>query len=161
MHCRGNSKQINVAKELVLEKVKEEEEMRASVASSRQPRGHRYNQPLFLSYQDDASAGQETPAGVQRQEQLELVTAGDNCVEVFVSGVETPGQFWVQKVGPRSVELDKLTQEMTDFYYQPTNQELMAVNAVKQDDIVAATFGDETNFYRARVVTINVSLTQL
>ena len=33
--------------------------------------------------------------------------AGDNCVEVFVSVVENPGQFWVQNIGSMSVELDK------------------------------------------------------
>ena len=53
-------------------------------------------------------------------------TAMDNCIEVFVSAVATPGanwicslqvsdfwlsgRFWVQKIGPHSVDLDKLTQ---------------------------------------------------
>ena len=152
---KGTSKQISVAKEMILEKVREEEEMR-SVYKDRQPRtGVKSTGPLFLSYQE-TDPDQSVVTGQCRAEVLEAV-GGDQCVEVLVSGVETPGLFYVQKIGPRSVELDKLTQQMTDFYSQPSSQELLAVDTVKTDDVVAAVFGEEENFYRARVVTINVS----
>ena len=124
---RGTSKQLSVAKELIQEKVAEEEQMRGGV-TSRQPRLGRHNQPLFLSYQEEEAVDSAAPA--QPQEQLHAA-ASDNCIEVFVSGVESPGQFWVQKVGPHSVELDKLTQNMTDFYAEDSNRKLMAVATVQ------------------------------
>ena len=101
--------------------------MRGGV-TSRQPRLGRHNQPLFLSYQEEEAV--ESAALAQPQEQLHAA-ASDNCIEVFVSGVESPGQFWVQKVGPHSVELDKLTQNMTDFYAEDSNRKLMAVATVQ------------------------------
>ena len=125
---RGTSKQLSVAKELIQEKVAEEEQMRGGGVTSRQPRLGRHNQPLFLSYQEEGAVESAAPA--QPQEQLRAA-ASDNCIEVYVSGVESPGQFWVQKVGPHSVELDKLTQNMTDFYAEDSNRKLMSVATVQ------------------------------
>ena len=53
------------------------------------------------------------------------------------------------------MDLDKLTQEMTEFYSDDTNRKLMAVTTVKVGDIVAAKFSQEDSFYRAKVVSIN------
>jgi len=148
---KGTSKQISVAKDLVMEKVKDEEMMRNNIMSNRQPR-MRNNQPLFLNY-DQEEAGESLSPIKQRQEVLEA-NAGDNCVEVFVSVVENPGQFWVQNIGSMSVELDKNDKEITDFYSEMTNRKLMAVTSVQVGDIVAAQFSLEERFYRARIVSI-------
>ena len=121
---RGTSKQISEAKAIIEEKVQEEENMRTNL-SSRQPRIRQSPQPLFLNYtgEDDS----EQPLSLaQPQEMLEGV-AGDNTIEVLVSGVETPSEFWVQKVGPKSRDLDKMTLEMTDFYSEPTNRKLLTL----------------------------------
>ena len=75
-------------------------------------------------------------------------------MEVFVSGVETPSEFYVQKIGSRSVELDKLTAEMTLFYEEETNRKLMSLSAVEAGDVVAAKFIDEENYYRAKIVSV-------
>ena len=75
-------------------------------------------------------------------------------MEVFVSGVESPSEFYVQKIGSRSVELDKLTAEMTQFYEEETNRKLMSLSAVEAGDVVAAKFSDEENYYRAKIVSV-------
>jgi len=147
---RGTSKQLSFAKELIQEKVKEEEMMRSNISTNRQPRVKA--QPLFLNYQSEDQF--DSIISEQGYEVLEPI-GGDNCCDVFVSGVDSPGKFWVQKVGQRSVDLDKLTQEMTDFYSDDTNRKLMAVTTVKVGDIVAAKFSQEDSFYRAKVVSIN------
>ena len=141
-----------------MEKVKDEEMMRNNIMSNRQPR-MRNNQPLFLNY-DQEEAGESLSPIKQRQEVLEA-NAGDNCVEVFVSVVENPGQFWVQNIGSMSVELDKNDKEITDFYSEITNRKLMAVTSVQVGDIVAAQFSLEERFYRARIVSIQVAMINL
>ena len=82
---------------------------------------------------------------------LELL-GGDNVLEVFVSGVESPTEFYVQKIGPRSVDLDKLTAEMTQFYEEEANRN--CPSTLEAGDIVAAKFTDEENYYRAKIVSI-------
>ena len=51
---KGTSQQLSAAKKLIEEKVEDAEAVRERMVSSRQPRG-RTQQPLFLSYQDDAA----------------------------------------------------------------------------------------------------------
>ena len=123
---KGTSKQISGAKEMIEEKVGEEESMRTSLLSSRQPRVKQSPQPLFLSYSGEEDSEQPLSL-VQPQEILEVI-AGDNAIDVMVSGVETPSEFWVQKVGPKSRDLDKMTQTMTDFYSELPNRKLLALN---------------------------------
>lgn len=40
----------------------------------------------------------------------------DEHLEVYVSAYENPNHFWIQILGVRSLQLDKLTEEMTHFY---------------------------------------------
>ena len=68
------------------------------------------------------------------------------------------GAFWVQKVGPESAELDKLTQKMSEYYREEENQELHRVSNVSSGEVVASKFGSEDNYYRARVVSVKVKL---
>jgi len=150
---KGTSKQISGAKEMIEEKVGEEESMRTSLLSSRQPRVKQSPQPLFLSYSGEDS---EQPLSLVQPHEILEVIAGDNAIDVMVSGVETPSEFWVQKVGPKSRDLDKMTQTMTDFYSELPNRKLLALNLerVKVGDIVAARFSQEESYYRAKVVSI-------
>jgi len=148
---RGTSQQITAAKKMIEEKV-EDAEYRNSITNSRQPRT-KTKQPLFLSCQDDDNEQANISDKVGKQEELELI-GGDNVLEVFVSAVESPAEFYVQKIGPRSVDLDKLTEEMTQFYNEELNRKLMALPTVEVGDIVAARFIDEENFYRAKIVSI-------
>ena len=40
----------------------------------------------------------------------------DGYSEIYVSAVVSPHRFFVQMVGPRSIELDRLVGDMTDYY---------------------------------------------
>ena len=70
------------------------------------------------------------------------------------------GDFWVQKIGPKSVDLDKLTQDMTEYYREEANKKFHSVSSVAPGDIVACRFSDEESFYRAKVVAFKVGGTQ-
>lgn len=52
-------------------------------------------------------------------------------MEVYVSAVENPSQFWVQVIGPGAVALDKLVEEMTAYYNNEDNKELHALKKVR------------------------------
>ena len=58
----------------------------------------------------------------------------------------------MQKIGPKSIDLDKLTQTMTEYYSDTANQQYHGVNSVNPGDIVACRFATEDSFYRAKVV---------
>ncbi|XP_007250177.3 tudor and KH domain-containing protein isoform X1 [Astyanax mexicanus] len=74
-------------------------------------------------------------------------------LEVYVSASENPQHFWIQIVGVRSLQLDKLTAEMSRFYSADTLQE-HRVEAIVVGDIVAAPYRDHGTWNRARVLGI-------
>lgn len=45
-------------------------------------------------------------------------------MEVYVSAVTTPNQFWIQVVGTGTLALDELVKEMTSYYENQENQEM-------------------------------------
>lgn len=45
----------------------------------------------------------------------------DEHLEVYVSAYENPNHFWIQILGVRSLQLDKLTEEMNRFYSSSNN----------------------------------------
>ncbi|NWT06807.1 TDRKH protein, partial [Mionectes macconnelli] len=73
----------------------------------------------------------------------------DEHLEVYVSAMENPGHFWIQILGSRSLQLDKLTAEMRHFYRSspPTPPA-----SVRPGDIVAAPYLGDGDWYRARVL---------
>ncbi|KAI9523826.1 hypothetical protein NQZ68_024348 [Dissostichus eleginoides] len=75
----------------------------------------------------------------------------DEHLEVYVSASENPNHFWIQILGVRSLQLDKLTEEMTRFYNSsnPTDQR---VETFVVGDIVAAPYHDHGTWNRARVL---------
>lgn len=141
----GSTESIESARKMIEEKVEEDTAMRE--LGGRQPR-IKYKQPLFLAYEQEEK---EQPSLQGEQEDLRP-TGMDNCIEVFVSAVSTPGTFWVQKIGPHSVDLDKLTQDMTVYYSEGANKIFHELSSVVEGDIVATQFSDDDSFYRARVV---------
>ncbi|XP_072523999.1 tudor and KH domain-containing protein-like isoform X2 [Salminus brasiliensis] len=74
-------------------------------------------------------------------------------LEVYVSASENPQHFWIQIVGVRSLQLDKLTTEMSRFYNGDTLHE-HRVEAIVVGDIVAAPYRDHGTWNRARVLGI-------
>ncbi|XP_077320031.1 tudor and KH domain-containing protein isoform X2 [Lithobates pipiens] len=75
--------------------------------------------------------------------------AGEH-VEVCVSATENPKHFWIQILGSRASQLDKLTTEMSDFYLRQKKQGEMP--EIQNGDIVAAPFHDDGFWYRAEVL---------
>ncbi|XP_061872222.1 tudor and KH domain-containing protein isoform X2 [Colius striatus] len=74
----------------------------------------------------------------------------DEHLEVYVSATENPDHFWIQLVGQRSLQLDKLTAEMR-LYYGSSGQAAQ-LPSVQPGDIVAAPYAGDTDWYRARVL---------
>lgn len=54
-------------------------------------------------------------------------------MEVYISAMETPSQFWVQVVGPGTTALDKLVSDMTVYYNDEKNHELHKLRNVNID----------------------------
>ncbi|KAM6038137.1 tudor and KH domain-containing protein isoform 2-T2 [Theristicus caerulescens] len=74
----------------------------------------------------------------------------DEHLEVYVSAAENPSHFWIQIIGHRSLQLDKLTTEMRQYYQSSGRAAELAT--VQAGDIVAAPYGDSSDWYRARVL---------
>ncbi|XP_051522996.1 tudor and KH domain-containing protein-like [Myxocyprinus asiaticus] len=77
----------------------------------------------------------------------------DEHLEVYVSAAENPQHFWIQILGVRSLQLDKLTAEMSRFYNSDASQE-HRVETIIVGDIVAAPYRDHGTWNRARVLGI-------
>ncbi|XP_075949187.1 tudor and KH domain-containing protein isoform X1 [Anarhichas minor] len=77
----------------------------------------------------------------------------DEHLEVYVSASENPNHFWIQILGVRSLQLDKLTEEMTRFFNSgnPTEQR---VETIVVGDIVAAPYHEDGTWNRARVLGV-------
>ncbi|XP_053197945.1 tudor and KH domain-containing protein isoform X1 [Scomber japonicus] len=80
----------------------------------------------------------------------------DEHLEVYVSASENPNHFWIQILGVRSLQLDKLIEEMNRFYNSgsPTEQR---VETMVVGDIVAAPYRDHDSWNRARVLGVLAS----
>ncbi|XP_061462135.1 tudor and KH domain-containing protein isoform X2 [Rhineura floridana] len=70
-------------------------------------------------------------------------------LEVYVSAAENPNHFWIQIIGSRTLQLDKLTWEMTQHYESSCASEFPNV---RLGDIVAAPYLEDRSWYRARVL---------
>ncbi|NWV02663.1 TDRKH protein, partial [Ptilonorhynchus violaceus] len=78
----------------------------------------------------------------------------DEHLDVYVSAAENPSHFWIQILGNRSLQLDKLTAEMGQFYESsaPVSPLCAAPPSVRPGDIVAAPYLEDGEWYRARVL---------
>ncbi|KAK7071041.1 hypothetical protein SK128_007678 [Halocaridina rubra] len=54
-------------------------------------------------------------------------------------------------VGSRSIQLDRLVTDMTEYYDSEDNRELHKPEKIKQGDIVAAKFPHDDSWYRGQV----------
>ncbi|XP_043935874.1 tudor and KH domain-containing protein isoform X2 [Protopterus annectens] len=74
----------------------------------------------------------------------------DEHLEVCVSASENPNHFWIQILGSRTLHLDKLTKEMSQYYNTCDRED--EVLSAQVGDIVAAPYTGEQSWYRARVL---------
>ncbi|XP_037610991.1 tudor and KH domain-containing protein isoform X1 [Sebastes umbrosus] len=211
----GTRQEVEQAKELILEKVREDTVVRTKISQSsalRQKRGH-----TAVNQRPD-STGTEAPVGLnnngpyaqteknghihangtagepensfdkieelkitntdnkQEEEDSEESVSADSLseiskfeipspdlsfqpdehLEVYVSASENPNHFWIQILGVRSLQLDKLTEEMNRFYNSgnPTEQR---VETIVVGDIVAAPYHEHGTWNRAKVLGVLAS----
>jgi len=83
--------------------------------------------------------------------------------EVMVSAVESPDKIYLQLAGSRLVQLNRMNSNLTDFFAEVDNRKCCAVSVenVKAGLMVAAQFGEDTGFFRARVVTVDDNWVEL
>ena len=109
---------------------------------------------LYLTSEPDAKS--ELQAAIKpnyKHEELRP-TGTDQVIEIYVSSILNPSQFYVQKVGPESVALDKLVQDMTAYYEVTANQKMNEISIVKPGDLVASQIPSDNSWYRARVIEV-------
>ncbi|XP_059179963.1 tudor and KH domain-containing protein [Centropristis striata] len=209
MTITGTRQEVEQAKELILEKVREDMMVRAKISQSsalREKRGHTpvnekpdstettapvglnnngpYSQTekngLILtngtageaenifdkiekldisttdSKDEDGSLSTDSFSEISKFEipSPDLSFQPDEHLEVYVSASENPNHFWIQILGVRSLQLDKLTEEMNRFYNggNPNRVETIVVG-----DIVAAPYHDRGTWNRARVLGVLAS----
>lgn len=149
----GTQSQVNVAKSLIEEKVKEDTETRKLVEemeAKREPRGSVRSPSLPSTGLTPASSKESLQT---RSEKLHS-TSTDGQLEVYVSAVASPAKFWLQMVGPQSSELDVLVDSMTEYYNDLENEELHKIAEPYLGQIVAAMFKFDSKWYRAEIVSI-------
>ncbi|RZF47176.1 hypothetical protein LSTR_LSTR004885 [Laodelphax striatellus] len=149
---KGTAEQIAVAKSLIEEKVEEDIEMRKKFderTANRYPRSKPVKALSNVSANVDLSGDTEKHS----TEKLESVVS-DGSMQIFVSAVSSPKKFWVQVISPKSVKLDHLVDQMTDYYNTPENKELHTIKELDVGQIVAAPFAFDEKWYRAEVCAI-------
>lgn len=72
----------------------------------------------------------------------------DEYLEVYLSASEHPNHFWIQIIGSRSLQLDKLVSGMTQHYENSLPEDL----TVHVGDIVAAPLSIDGSWYGARIL---------
>lgn len=147
---KGSTEQIAVAKSLIQDKVEEDAEIRRKMELSQANRSPRNK----ASSPVNTTAASSKNVEKERKEVSEplIATGSDGFLQVYVSAVADPGCFWVQVRSPRSVELDHLVDEMTEYYSQEENKQIHIIKDVAVGQIVAAQFPIVDNkWYRAEV----------
>jgi len=152
---KGTRHQIELGKKLIEETIEEHRYIYNKINKKSEQQALSYDQPLFLKYQDQGEDEVEAGPGNVGQETLRC-SGSDQLVQVYVSTVANPGRFWVQNVGPSSIELDKLTENMTQYYSRKENQLFHRLDSVCPGEIVVSMYSSDSSFYRARVVSYNL-----
>ncbi|KAL1377000.1 hypothetical protein pipiens_004255 [Culex pipiens pipiens] len=145
----GTQDQINVARSLIEQKVKDDADFRRSQEQLDIRREPRIRTP--------PSSMMATPVPREvlppTSEKLKSLSSSGQ-LEVFVSAVVSPSRFYLQLVGPQSTELDILVETMTEYYNQQDNRDLHQIRKPYLGQIVAAEFNADGKWYRAEVVAI-------
>ncbi|KOC67666.1 Tudor and KH domain-containing protein [Habropoda laboriosa] len=140
---KGTTDQIAAALSHIEDKVREEKEARTKLEASsaaRLPRGKLSPRNTVVSASEPST------------ESLSIQVT-DGLMEVYVSAMENPSQFWVQVVGSGTTALDKLVCEMTAYYNDEQNHELHTLRNITPGQIVAAKFSFDEQWYRAQVTS--------
>lgn len=154
----GTRANVNIARTLIEENVRRDEEMRRSVEETeakREPRGRGGALSAASSHSSIRSSNESLPVvGVTPKSAKLPVASTDGQLEVYVSAIASPSRFWVQLVGPQSKKLDSLTEEMSTYYDNEENRNLHKIADPYLGQIVTAVFRHDGKWYRAEIVGI-------
>lgn len=145
---QGTLQEICVARGLIQEKIQQLMDLQKVLdmtLAKREPRAP----PKSASNKSTGTS----EYGTGRRESLSDVV--DTPFQVYVSALVDPSKFWVQIVGPKATELDRLVEDMTEFYNDYENKSLHFLNTIKKGNLVAAIFKYDKKWYRAEVVSVN------
>lgn len=84
---------------------------------------------LFLCAEDDSD--DKEVRKVEKYDKLENYP-GSNTLFVYVSSICNPECFYVQRGGSKSVELDKVVHEMSNFYDNDVNRKMNSLSEVRK-----------------------------
>lgn len=126
---KGTSEQIALAKVLVEQKVEEDTEFRNRIESKVANRSPRHKAKYLML----AGPGEPEQADGNKHKERLVATGSDGLLEVYVSAIESPDRLWVQMKGPCTVDLDRLQEQMTDYYAKDENRELHVLKEVKDN----------------------------
>lgn len=150
---KGTAEQIALAQSLIDEQVAEDADFRRRVEISVANRSPRREPKDTLNYLM-GPANVEDEQSVPRRNERFNSNVSEGFFDVFVSALENPGQFWVQLISTKGVELDQLVDKMTEYYTDPVNRELHVLQEINVGQIVAAPFDHDNKWYRAEVLKI-------
>ena len=148
----GSAYQLSTARKLINEIINEEEAIHKYSRSSKTKMMMKREQPLFLTSDCQAHAEEDSSPFLSTFTEELIPTSLDEMTEVYVSSVTDPMNFCVQKVGPLSVELDKLVTSMTSFYDE--NQTDCVLEKAEKGDVVAAKNSSDGSYYRGKVLEV-------
>ncbi|XP_044758198.1 tudor and KH domain-containing protein homolog isoform X2 [Coccinella septempunctata] len=148
----GTKMQLLEAKALFEDKLQQCIELNSKLQlamSKREPRAPPKCSPT--KEDEDKSAHGEA----RRESLSQIIESADSPFEVYVSALVDPSKFWIQIFGPKAAELDRLVEEMTEFYYNEENRSLYLPKTIKKNDLVAAVFKYDSKWYRAEVLSVD------
>lgn len=151
---KGTAEQVALAQALITEKVEQEVDFHHRVEMAVANRSPRREPKDNFNYMIAASNDQDNQTQSPYKTEKLDAAGSDGFFEVFVSAYVHPGQFWVQLISQRGVELDQLVDEMTEYYEKPESKELHALKEISIGQLVAAPFDHDKKWYRAEVIEI-------
>uniref|UniRef100_A0A1B6D308 Tudor domain-containing protein n=2 Tax=Clastoptera arizonana TaxID=38151 RepID=A0A1B6D308_9HEMI len=152
---KGTIEQISTAKTMILEKIREDDEMRQKMElsqSNRSPRSIANSSSMTESCLKNKSIAFNS--GILEPM---LATGNDGCLDVFISAVASPSNFWMQVCSPHSAELDHLVEEMAAYYLQEENRQIHQIKKLNIGQIVASQLDADDKWYRAEVKHIKLN----
>lgn len=151
----GTKPNVQFARQLINEKVQEAQKQLISdeVVKQREPRG---TPPSHGTNEDDGYRSMtNTSDQIDGSRSVSMrPNALQGQLEVFVSASASISKFWVQLCGPQTAKLDRLVDEMTEYYEVEANRDAHRLSDQYLGQIVATQFKYDAKWYRAEVVGI-------
>lgn len=156
----GSQAQIDVALDMIEEKLADEEKFRNKVSvmsSNRDERRNHGNQnrkehlkTSQVGANDHTWDDTKEDLASKRQEKLPLT---DGYLEVYVSALENPGHFWIQVIGSQALHLETLQSDLSSWVLTDDAKINFKVTQTIPGQLVAARFEpDDATYYRAKVL---------